>query len=183
MVRLGQEQWIVGELPRFRKPQRETKDPPTLQKVIDKITKVRKRGYIEQGPAESLTHMFSVSKGDDIRLVYNGSSSGLNKSLWAPHFTLPTVTTQLRQVRAGTHGADVDIGEMFLNFILNEKIRKYCGVDIKYYRSTDPKDAAWEAERPGDWERWNRDMMGLTSSPYFAIQQMLWAKFLYRDQA
>jgi hypothetical protein len=95
--------------------------------------------------------MFEVSKGDDICLVYNRFSSSL-KALWAPHFTLPTVTTQLQQVRAGTHGADVDIGEMSLNFILNEKKRKYCGVDIKYYRSTDPKDADWEAERPGDWE-------------------------------
>jgi hypothetical protein len=176
MVRLGQEQWLVGELPRFRRPQRKTKDPLTLQKVIDKITKVRKRGYIEQGPVESLTHMFEVAKGDDIRLVYNGSSSGLNDALWAPHFTLPTVLTQLRQVKAGTHGADVDIGEMFLNFILHEGVRKYCGVDITYFRSTDPEDARWEEERPEDWERWNRDMMGLTSSPYFAIQQMLWAK-------
>jgi hypothetical protein len=77
----------------------------------------------------------------------------------------------------------VDIGEMFLNFILHENVRKYCGVDITYFRSTNPKDARWEAKRPEEWERWNRDMMGLTSSPYFAIQQMLWAKeAMYGDR-
>lgn len=61
---------------------------------------------------------------------------------------------------------------MFLNFILHERLRQLSGVDIRYVRSSDPKDAAWEAERNRNWERWCRDWMGLRDSPYRAIQMM-----------
>ena len=33
---------------------------------------------------KSLTHNLSVPKGEDIRMVYNGTSSGLNNALWDP---------------------------------------------------------------------------------------------------
>jgi hypothetical protein len=69
---------------------------------------------------ESLTSFFEVEKGeDDIRLVYDGSVSGLNLTIWVPRFFLPTVRTHLRAVDKNTYMADVDIGEMFLNFILH----------------------------------------------------------------
>ena len=68
----------------------------------------------------SLTAFFEVEKGeDDIRLVYDGSISGLNLSIWVPHFFLPTIRTHLRAVDESTYMADVDIGEMFLNFVLH----------------------------------------------------------------
>lgn len=79
--------------------------------------------------------------------------------------------------------ADRDVGEMFLNFMLGEEVRKCCGVDITLVRSTDPGDADWEKGRPKNWEHWERDMMGLVDSPYRAIQGLLWLKKLvYGDR-
>lgn len=144
-------------------------------KETKKLCTVRECNYIEQGHVDSLTHLFLVDKGTegDIRMVYNGTSSGLNDALWAPHFTLPTVQTQLRSLVEGTHMADLDIGEMFLNFMLHKTIRAFYGVDVKFFQSTDPD---FEVGRPSDWEHWCRDMMGLMPSPFLAIQQLLWGK-------
>jgi hypothetical protein len=84
------------------------------------LKKVREQGYISPGMVESLTVFFEVEKGDDdIRLVYDGSVSGLNLSIWMPHFFLPTIWTHLRAVDEDTYMADVDIEEMFLNFVLH----------------------------------------------------------------
>jgi hypothetical protein len=50
--------------------------------VIEKLAKVKKRGYISPGMVELLTAFFEVEKGDDnIRLVYDGLVSGLNLSI------------------------------------------------------------------------------------------------------
>jgi hypothetical protein len=38
---------------------------------------------------KSVIDYFEVPKDDDICLVYNGSSCGLNDCLWAPNFWLP----------------------------------------------------------------------------------------------
>ena len=47
---------------------------------------------------KSLEYYVSVTKGRDIRLVYNGTLSGLDDALWDPHFAIPTVTSTLRSV-------------------------------------------------------------------------------------
>lgn len=143
--------------------------------MVRKITKVRERDYIVQGVTVlSLIHMFDVPKGtDDIRLVYNGTSSGLNRSLFGPHFTLPTVDTTLRALGQGSMSADIDIAEMFLNFMLDPKFRPYCGVDVSGIRSDDP---LFEQGRRSTWEAWCRLWMGQTDSPYLAVQCMLWAE-------
>ena len=79
----------------------------------------------------SLTSYFSVPKGeDDVRMVYDGTKSGLNKAMWVPRFPLPTADSHLRALEPGTFCADSDIGEMFLNFILHEGVRSLCGVDF-----------------------------------------------------
>jgi hypothetical protein len=70
----------------------------------------------------SLTSFFAVLEGDtDISLVYNGTSSGLNAHLWAPWSALPTICALLRALEIYTFMADSDIGEMFLNFMLEER--------------------------------------------------------------
>jgi hypothetical protein len=51
--------------------------------------------------------------------VYNGTKSGLNDSIWVPWFPLPTVDTHLRAVETGTWMSNMDIGEMFLNFLFH----------------------------------------------------------------
>jgi hypothetical protein len=68
-----------------------------------KLDKIWKRGYVEAGYVESLISFFDVEKGsDDIRMVYDGSASGLNDKLWAPWFPLPTLDSLLRSVEPGT---------------------------------------------------------------------------------
>ena len=65
-------------------------------KVKEKLEKVFRKGYIEITDiqlVESIMYMFDVAKGDDIRMVYDGSKSGLNNCLWAPWFALPTIDT------------------------------------------------------------------------------------------
>ena len=63
---------------------------------------VRLKNYIEPGTVDSLIHYFYVPKGlKDIRMVYNGTSSGLNDAVWAPHFGLPYVTHTIRSLMPG----------------------------------------------------------------------------------
>jgi hypothetical protein len=89
-ARDGMRMFVKGQLPNNRKPQRVPK-PEDLKKMIAKLDKVLGRGYISPGLVVSLTSYFAVPKGEsDIRLVYDGSSSGLNGSLWAPSFWMPT---------------------------------------------------------------------------------------------
>lgn len=60
--------------------------------VADKIQKMLDRQYLDVG--EHVTkglNYFAVPKGDyDIRVVFDGTSNGLNESLWSPNFFLPS---------------------------------------------------------------------------------------------
>jgi hypothetical protein len=135
--------------------------------VAKKLQSVRDKNYIAGGgdPVESLTSFFHVPKGDeDIRMVYDGTASGLNDSLWVPRFGMPTIRTHLRGVEPGTFMADVDIGEMFLNFMLHPLIRPYTGVDLTHFFLSEDGSKVWES--------WWRNAMGLTSSPYCCCQAM-----------
>jgi hypothetical protein len=135
--------------------------------MVKKIGKVRKRRYIAAGPFESLTSFFAVPKGlDDIRMVYDGTKSGLNEALWVPRFPLPTVDTLLRAVEPGTYMSNMDIGEMFLNFVLHESMQALCGVGLTNYFG----------EGQILCERWTQAAMGLKSLPYQAVQAILVAK-------
>ena len=49
-------------------------------------------------------------------------------------------------------------------------------MDVSLLKSNDPDHQEWEEERASNVERWGRAMMGLKPSPFFAIQQMMWAK-------
>jgi hypothetical protein len=106
-------------------------------------------------------------------MVYKGTSSGLNDVLWVPSFPLPTVDSLLRAVHPNTWMADTDLGEMFLNFVLHESLRKLAGVDVTHYRGKEE-----EKENPDSvcWERWSRCAMGLKPSPYQTTQAMLFAE-------
>jgi hypothetical protein len=141
-----------------RVPQGDEKDAVMKKQLIEKIQKARDRRYIGPGKVVSLTAFFGVKKGDDdVRPVYDGSISGLNDCIWMPRFVLPTIQTHLRQVEAGTFMCDLDVGEMFLNFILHTDIRSLAGVDLTHYTK--------EGEHGTVWECWQRAAMGLTSSP------------------
>jgi hypothetical protein len=166
---------FTGPPPSDRTPQRKDKDPEVVRKQREKLVDVRSKGYIALFIGIlSLTSFFSVPKGeDDIRMVYDGTKSGLNRVLFAPWFALATVDSMLRSVGPGTWSADNDFGEMFLNFWLHPDLQKYTGVDIT---------ALFPEELRGDkiavWEAWTRCAMGLTTSPYTTVQCAKRIKFL-----
>ena len=93
-----------------------------------------------------LTAFFGVKKSEtDVRPVYDGSDSGLNESIWMPRFALPMIQTHVRQVKAGTYMCDLDVGEMFLNFILHNSICPLAGVDLTHYMMRAPEGTkVWE---------------------------------------
>ena len=157
---------IKGILPECKDKTRLPKEKDEVQKIKEKIGKVRKRRYIASGQVKSLTSYFHVPKGEsDIRMVYNATSSGLNEVTFAPWFALPTIESHLRGVEAGTYMADNDVGDMFLNFLLDKNIRAYAGIDIS---GLFPE----ESNKGILWERWERLLMGFTASPYLAGRDM-----------
>ena len=173
-IRDGQKHFMLGKFHYFNKRQRGPKDEKDGPLIRKKVTGVRKKGYIEMGEVLSLIHYFYVPKGqNDIRMVYNGTSCGLNDTLWAPHFGLPCVRQTVRSLMPGYLQCDIDIGEMFLNFMLHDDLRALSGVDLKFARSDDVNDEEWERTRPEVYERWCRNWMGLRDSPYRSIQQLI----------
>ncbi len=130
-ARDGAKIWVKEKLPKFTEKQRVSKDAATRLKEREKVQKVRDRRYISKGKVESVTSFFSVPKGSsDIRMVYNGTSCGLNDAVYAPWFPMPTADSHLRAVDVGTFMDDCDIGKMFLNFMLDEAMRPFAGVDL-----------------------------------------------------
>ena len=124
------------------------------------------------GEVKILTHYLAVQKGEDISMVYNGTSSGINSSLWAPHFNLPTVGTTLWEEEKATLMEYLDIEDTSLYSMLSEEVRSFCGVDVTNVR----KEEEWESHRIGGWERWERKIMGITDSVYHMFQAVTWAK-------
>ena len=170
-IRDGIPIWIKGEITQWRRPQNEEKDLRLFEGMRMKIQNVRDKGYVKAGFVFSLTSFFAVPKGEtDIRMVYHGTKRGFNGSCWAPWFMLPTVEQHLRATDPGSYMGDLDIGEMFLNFVLNEEVRQYCGIDLTRVFP--------EEVQPGEvlWETWARCGMGFTFSPYQAVQGVLWAE-------
>jgi len=171
MMMTGLRWWIRdGFVPKVKKQ----RAPPELAhrlKIAEKLKTVRRRGYLEKGVITAFMFFFDVPKGiDDIRMVYDGTGSGLNDVLWAPWFILPTVDSLLRALVPGTYMSDNDVGEMFLNFMLHEEVRQLSGVDLTALFPT-------EVPNYGDKvaERWSRPAMGLRPSPYTAVKGILWA--------
>lgn len=167
-IRDGLKVWIKKKNPKkWLRPQKAGKTKQEHEKMKAKLQLVRDRRYVDAGFVQSLTSFFAVPKGDDdIRMVYDGTKSGLNDSIWVPSFPMPTVNTMLRAVTFNTVMSDFDIGDCFLNFVLHETMQALCGIDLtKYFGEGDIL-----------WERWTRAAMGLKSSPYQAIQAIMVVK-------
>ena len=80
--------------------------------------------------------MFYVRKVfNDILMVYNSISCGLNLALWALYFGLPIFQHTLRVLLTGYSQCDMDVGEMFLDFPLQPDLRLFAGVDITHIKS------------------------------------------------
>lgn len=154
------------------RPQPPVRDKEVKKHMTKKIDKIRTRGYVKPGRVKSLIKFFAVPKGkSDIRMVYDGTASGFNDSVWVPNFGLPTVDTLLRGTGPNTWMVDLDIGEMFLNFMLDEHSRELVGVDITQFFTEEMTE-----DQKTLWERWVRCAMGLKVSPNHAIRALLFAE-------
>jgi len=132
-------------------------------------------GYLEQGYVHWDIRFFGVAKGtEDIRLVYDGTSSGINQAVWAPSFFLPSSVSLSRILQVNTYQLDMDIGEMFLNFPLHQNIKPYCGVNLTSF-TDDLKTLSGQTRF-----RWNRTWMGFKPSPYLAVRHLAIAEELAR---
>jgi hypothetical protein len=85
-------------------------------------------------------------------MVYNGTSSGMNAYLWAPWFALSTICDLLRDLKLDTFMADSGIGEMFLNFMLEERCAILAGVNLTHYVDTG-EDALDDTRHLVQWGR------------------------------
>ena len=111
-------------------------------------------------------------------MVYNETSSGLNDSLWAPNFWLPTAETSLRLLTTASYCGDMDLGEMFLNFPMDHNLRPFAGVDLRPIKDLFPSELL-EAGC-ADKVRWNRLFMGMLPSPFHAVEQFYLAEEVAR---
>ena len=101
-ARDGHPVYITGDLPSYRRAQPKESDPNVREKVKEKLEKFIDRGYVANGKVNSLISYFAVPKGEsDVRLVFDGTKSGLNAALWAPSFHLPTVDSLLPALTPG----------------------------------------------------------------------------------
>jgi hypothetical protein len=173
-ARDGVQPWIRGTIQPWMRKQRKTRLPAMFETIREKLQVIRVKGYVGPGQITSLMPFFEVAKGSaDVRMVYDGSASGLNDKLWAPWFPLPTVDCLVRSLDPGYGMADNDVGEMFHNFMLHDVLKPYCGLDLTRY--------FLEEAKPGSpnfslHERWERLAMGLRTSPYAAVQGILIAE-------
>ena len=132
------------------------------------------RRYIVAPDAKlnSLIFYFGVPKGvldgivQDWLIVYHAGANKLNDAVWVPSFWLPCVDSLLRIVDFDSCMEDRDIGEMFLNFELDPKVRSYTGVDVTPLGI--PKEECSAA-----WMQWCRNLMGFKSSPHNSIKMYL----------
>ena len=132
-----------------------------LEEKLNRIVQAR---YISDGYAHWDIRYFHVPKGEeDIRIVYDGSKNGINTLVWVPTFFVAISESLGRLLEPGTYQMDSDIGEMFLNFMLNKDVRCYCGVNVT---GLDLEEAVT------DRYRWDRLWMGYTASPHNAVRHL-----------
>jgi hypothetical protein len=180
-ARDGMPPWILGPMPRYKQ---KAKTPKSEDAVLlaPKFVKILIRGYVtiptEEQAIKSLIDYFYVPKDNDIRPVYNGASCGINLSLWAPNFWLPTGRSALRVLDFDYHMVDIDLGEFFLNFPLPEIISLFSGIDLTPFRAL-LEQHGFELFVDTDGlckVRWERCWMGCKPSPFFAVRFFYWGE-------
>ena len=182
-ARDGMAPWILGELPNFK---RRAKAPPPKDRSMmwSKFEKFLHRRYVRlKRTILSFTEYFHVPKGDDIRMVFNGTSCSLNRAAWAPNFWLPTSRTATSVLDFDYKTVDIDLGEMFVNFPLAEIYQQFSGIDLAPFKpevnELKKASAPSKLTRSDKWDSsywgrcWERCWMGLRPSPFYAIRILL----------
>ena len=166
-----------SSMPSYWKKQQWPSNEASVKKLKKKLSNVRNKKYVQPGFVKSLTSYFAVPKAKtDIRVVYDATACGLNDSLWAPNFFLPTVDSILRNASADTWFGDIDLGEMFLNYPLDEDIRPYAGVDVTNADENEGDMGGNRGNAKRVIERWARCLMGFKPSPFVTTQIFGWSE-------
>ena len=161
--------FIHKGLPSGRKAKRIKMKPEVVEMVATKLEGMTKRCYLEEGHVTNVVDYFPVPKGDDdIRVVFDGSSCGLNEALWSSNFYLPAASAAVMLLSFSTWMADMDFGEMFHNFPMEERLRKCAGVEFE----TKNKSIRLL--------RWSRLFMGMRPSPFGAVRYYYWGEEVAR---
>jgi len=166
-VRDGFPVWVETKLPEYKRSQIfKGLNADQMKALEKKVHKVMSRRYLNAGYVKSLINYFAVPKGvDDIRVVYDGTKSGLTDAVWVPNFYMPSIDSLLMYCSPATWYSDMDLGEMFLNYFMDPKIRPFCGVDVSHF-----VESSSEVGSKRQWLQWNRIFMGFRSSPYYAVR-------------
>lgn len=112
-------------------------------------------------------------------MVYDATKSGVNEATWAPSFFLPTIDSVLRNAGLTSYFGDIDLGDMFLNYFLHEKLRPYVGVDVTEISDLLNKGNE-ETTAKRTIMRWERSLMGLRPSPYNCTRTFAWSEDFIR---
>jgi len=185
VAKFGFDPFIIGPLP-THKQRASTFKSPMYEKILSKVVKAIERGYLEpshRANIKSLIDYFAVDKaGSDIRVVFNGTSCGLNAAVWAPNFWLPTSKSMSRSIGFNYRFIDLDLGEMFLNFPLHPELRKFSGVDLAPFKKDLDKalDHIKWPEPKNRYAVWTRDWMGFAPSPEWACRFYYFAEEFIR---
>lgn len=159
--------WIKPPLTNKR-PQICEKDPIIKAKVQEKLENVWLKHYVIPCDVKNLTQYFAVPKEDsNVWIVSDATKSGLNDCIWVPYFTLSGADAMTDMLDAASFMMDLDLGEMFLNFLMHSTIQPYCGLDVRPYLFPE----AWQTH----WEHWGCCMMGWKASLFLAIKYQLLA--------
>jgi hypothetical protein len=165
---------VSGSLGRIHQGKPSRFDSSVKALVAGKVQTIVDRGYLESGKVLSLLNYFAVSKGDaDIRVVYDGTFSGLNGCLWCPNFFLLSARHAGELLNYSTWMADMDFGEFFHNFFMDDRIRPHSGVDVS---SLNLHSSQAPANVRSSRLRWSRLFMGMRPSPYNAVRHYYWAE-------
>jgi hypothetical protein len=106
----------------------------------------------------------------DIRLVLSLTECGVNPSVYVPSFALPTCDTLIKQVEADDYMANIDVGEMFHNFMMHPTKRMYHGLNIdEPILLNDPELKGLVSVMM----QFCRLDFGWTCAPYFACRMMM----------
>ncbi|KAI2494742.1 hypothetical protein MHU86_19779 [Fragilaria crotonensis] len=162
---------VQSSLPIGRKRMKRVKLSLESKKLVgEKIEGMQKRFYLEAtGHVSNSLSYFAVPKGEaDIRVVFDGSACGLNETLWAPNFFLPSANSAAMLLTFGTWMADMDFGEMFHNFPMEERMRRCSGIEFE--TRTEVGGSVTKMLR------WTRLFMGMRPSPYIAVRYYYWGE-------
>jgi hypothetical protein len=60
-------------------------------------------------------------------MVYYGTKSGLNDTIWASNFYVPSIDSLVGLLDSNSWMSDINLGEFFLNFPLDETFQLLVG--------------------------------------------------------